>query len=100
MINKMLIEKPVYGVVNQAIYWYRKRSTSESTIDSSSSKKDFYIDRLERYFKELINISLEKYGEVPKFIQYLIVYDLQWMFKVEDVSEILTNDEIEELYYK
>ena len=98
MINKMLIEKPVYGVVNQAIYWYRKRSTSESTIDSSASKKDFYINRLERYFKELINISLKKYGEVPKFIQYLTVYDIQWIFKVENVSEILTNDEIEEVY--
>ena len=100
MINKMLIEKPVYGVVNQAIYWYRKRSTSESTIDSSSSKKDFYLDRLKRYFKELINISLEKHGKVLKFIQYLIVYDIQWMFKVENVSGILTTVEIEEVYMR
>lgn len=98
MINKMLIDKPVYGVVNEAIYWYRKRTNDSSTIDSATNKKDFYNDRLKRYFKKLINQSLEKYGEVPKFIQYLIVYDIQWMFRVSDVSEILEVDEIKEVY--
>ncbi len=98
MVNKMLIDNPVYGVVNEAIYWYRKRTNDSSTIDSAHSKKDFYIDRLKRYFKELINYSLEKYEEVPKFIQYLIVYDIQWMLRVENVSEILTVDEIKEVY--
>lgn len=98
MINKMLINQPKYGVVKDAIYWYRKRTNDSSTIDSSTSKKDFYIDRLKRYFKELIKYSEEKYGEVPRFIQYLIVYDLQWMIRVEDVSKILTIDEIKEAY--
>ncbi len=98
MINKMLIDNPIYGVVKDAIYWYRKRTNDASTIDSSTSKKDFYIDRLKRYFKELINYSKEKYGNVAKFIQYLIVYDLQWMLIVEDVSEILTAEEIKEVY--
>ena len=98
MINQMLIDKPVYGVVSEAIYWYRKRTNDSSTIDSAHSKKDFYLDRLNRYFKELINYSLKKYNKVPEFIQYLIVYDIQWMFKVEDVSEILTIDEIKEVY--
>ena len=98
MINKMLIDNPIYGVVKDAIYWYRKRTNDASTIDSSTSKKDFYIDRLKRYFKELINYSKEKYGNVAKFIQYLIVYDLQWMLIVEDVTKILTTKEIKEVY--
>lgn len=98
MLNRMLLEKPAYGVVSQAIYWYRRRSDESSTIDSSSSKKGFYINRLNNYFKELINLSIDKYGEVVKFIQYLIVYDIQWMFKVKEISDILTNDEIKEVY--
>ncbi len=98
MINKMLIDNPRYGVVNEAIYWYRKRTSDSSTIDKSTQQKDFYLDRLKRYFKELINYSIEKHGKVLKFIQYTIVYDLQWMLRVEDVSEILTIDEIKEVY--
>lgn len=98
MLNKMLLENPKYGAVTEAIYWYRRRSDESSTIDSSSTKKGFYINRLNNYFKALINASLEKYGEVVRFIQYLITYDIQWMFSVENISEILTNEEIKELY--
>ncbi len=98
MINEMLIDKPVYGAISEGIYWYRKRSNDASTIDSASNKKEFYMKRLNDYFKELIKCSKEKYGEVPKFIQYLIVYDLQWMFRVSDVSQILTIEELKEVY--
>lgn len=98
MLNKMLLENQKYGVITDAIYWYRKRSDESSTIDSSSTKKEFYINRLNNYFKALINASIAKYGEVLKFIQYLITYDIQWMFTVKDMSKILTNDEIEEVY--
>lgn len=98
MLNKILIDNPVYGVVNQAIYWYRKRNDESSTIDLSSRKKEFYLNRLNYYFKELINYSIEKHGEVISFIQYLITYDIQWMFRVEDLPKFLTNEEIEEIY--
>lgn len=98
MLNKMLLKNPKYGVVTEAIYWYRKRGDESSTIDSSSSKKEFYTNRLNRYFKELIKLSIEEYGEVIKFIQYLIVYDIQWIFRTENITEILSNDEIKELY--
>ncbi|WP_296893689.1 glycosyltransferase [uncultured Methanobrevibacter sp.] len=98
MLNKMLLENPKYGTVTEAIYWYRRRSDESSTIDSSSTKREFYINRLNNYFKALINASIEKYGEVCKFIQYLITYDIQWIFSVANISEILTNDEIKEVY--
>ena len=98
MLNKMLLENPKYGAVTEAIYWYRRRSDESSTIDSSSTKREFYINRLNNYFKALINASIEKYGEVCKFIQYLITYDIQWIFSVANISEILTNDEIKEVY--
>ena len=68
----MLLENPKYGAVTEAIYWYRRRSDESSTIDSSSTKREFYINRLNNYFKALINVSIEKYGEVCKFIQYLL----------------------------
>lgn len=98
MLNRMLLDNPKYAVVTEAIYWYRRRSDESSTIDLSSQKKEFYLNRLDNYFKALIDASLEKYGEVVRFIQYLIVYDIQWMFSVEDISKILTTDEIKEVY--
>ena len=98
MINKILIDNPCYGVIKNAKYWYRRRKNNSSTLNSVYLKKEFYHGRLVNYFKELINISKEKYGNVPKFIQYLTVYDLQWMFRINDVSEILEIDEIKQVY--
>lgn len=98
MINKMLIDDSKYGVVEDAEYWYRRRKNNSSTLNSVCFKKEFYLNRLKGYFKELINYSLDKFDYVPKFIQYLIVYDIQWTFRIENISEILTKDEIEEVY--
>jgi len=98
MINKMLIDNPHYGVIKDAKYWYRRRKNNSSTLNSVYLKKEFYHNRLINYFKELINISKEEYEKVPKFIQYLIVYDLQWMFRINDITEILEINEIEEVY--
>lgn len=98
MLNRMLLENPKYGAVGEAIYWYRKRSDESSTIDLSSTKKEFYINRIDNYFKELINLSLAKHGKVVEFIQYLIVYDIQWIFRSENFQEILTSEEIKEVY--
>lgn len=98
MINKILIDTPSYGVVKDAVYWYRRRKNNSSTLNSVYLKKEFYKERLEYYFKELINESKDKYNEIPKFIQYLIVYDLQWMFRIENFPENFSIDEIKEVY--
>lgn len=98
MINRMLIDNPSYGVIKNAKYWYRRRKNNSSTLNSVYLKKEFYHGRLVNYFKELLNTSKEKHSEIPKFIQYLTVYDLQWMFRINDVSEILETDEIEQVY--
>lgn len=98
MINKMLIDNPKYGIVSNAKYYYRKRDNNTSTLDKANYKKEYYFDRLNKYFKVLIDYSIAKYGEVIKFIQYLIVYDIQWLFNLDRASDVLENDEIEEVY--
>ncbi|WP_407392554.1 CDP-glycerol:glycerophosphate glycerophosphotransferase [Methanobrevibacter sp.] len=98
MINKLLIDNPTYGILKTPKYYYRKRDNNTSTLDKANYRKEYYLDRLNKYFKELINYAQNKYGEVPKFIQYLIVYDLQWMFNLDDAHEVLEIDEIEEVY--
>ena len=90
-INKILIDNPKLGLVKNANYLYRKRFDESSTIDNSQKKKGFFTDRLKYYFKELIDYSVKKYGKTPKFIQYTLLYDLQWMVKVEEIENIFSN---------
>ena len=99
MVNKILLEKMAYGVVKKGAYNYRKRFDESSTIDTSNKSINFYNNRLKNYFINLINYSLEKYSLVPKFIQYMIIYDIQWIFYSNNVQLLLAkNNESEEFY--
>ena len=97
-INKILLNNPELGLVKNANYLYRKRFDESSTIDNSIKKREFFIDRLKYYFKELIDSSIKKYGKLLEFIQYTLVYDLQWMVKVENIDDILDKEEINEFW--
>lgn len=96
MVNKILLEKMAYGVIKDGGYNYRKRFDESSTIDTSIKDKEFYNGRLEGYFRELIDYSKDKLGYVPKFIQYLVVYDIKWMLMSDDIDDLLDENELKE----
>lgn len=96
-INQLLLKKPKIGYCKDGKYYYRKREDKTSLIDNSSFKKDYFNERAKHYFKFLIDKSIELYGEVLPFIQYTIMYDLQWMFDISSVNNILTVVELKEL---
>ena len=89
-INQLLLKNPNIGFCTRGKYYYRKREEKSSLIDNSPIKKEYFNKRVEHYFKFLIDKSIEIYGEVPLFIQYTIMYDLQWLFDISSVNNILT----------
>ena len=93
IINKIFLEKKKYGVINNAYYYYRQRLDATSTVDTMTSKKEYYTTRLSRFYKEIIRYSIEKEDYVPSFIQALMAYDLQWLLKVEDLEILETQEE-------
>ena len=97
LINKILLEKRTLGLVNSTIYFYRKRYDESSTIDTVSTKKEYFIDKLRDYFIYLFDYAKSKVGHVPDFLQYTLAYDLQWIFH-QDLS-ILNKQEIEEFWF-
>ena len=97
LVNKILMEKKKYGVLENPIYYYRKRDDFTSTIDTISVKKEFFTEKLKNYYMELINYSLEKEGKVLEFIQYLCAYDLQWLIAAPDL-DVLNSNEKEEFW--
>lgn len=102
VILKVLLKKKAYGVLSSSKYFYRKREDFSSTLDEMVVNFNHYTPRLKFHFMELINYSIKNYGEVPLFLQYSLIYDLQWILNTPP-NEIFKNDlEIEEfsLYLK
>lgn len=98
MINKILLNRKAIGVVNSAFYYYRKRSDNTSIIDNSKYKKDYFTPVLKNLYMYLIQYSIEKEGHVPKFIQYMIAYNIQWYKGISDFPEYFTKEEIYEFF--
>ena len=98
IINKILLEKKGYGVIDTCSYYYRQRTVRSSTVDKVQLKKGYFTQRLMNFYKDIIGYSISIEGEVPLFIQYLMVYDLQWLLKVPDLKALDTKEEVQEFW--
>lgn len=96
-INSLLLNNPKIGLCASAQYHYRKRNEYNSIMDHSYLTKDYYYDIINRYFPATIQKSLEKYDDVPKFIQYSILYDLKALTSSEDGENLLTEEDLNNL---
>ena len=94
-ILSILMKKMTLGLLRNTTYWYRKRSSGEkSAMQSNTHKKDWYMNTVQRFHLYMINTSKEIFGYVPKFIQYQVMYDLQWRWKQNHIpTDVLTAEE-------
>ncbi len=99
LINKLFLEKGKYGVLKDAKYFYRQRHTQDSSVDKMQSNKKYFTHRFKYFFKQLIDYAMEKEGHVPKFIQYVMLYDFQWTLKIKDLDIFDSEEEKEEFWY-
>jgi len=100
-VIKVLLNKKSMGVVASTTYHYRRRKSSSSA--GNSHKKNWYTYHLDNYCVNALELSraYTNDGSIPKFIQYMIMYSLQWKFKMSKVYDnILTDEENQEYIYK
>lgn len=90
-ITMVLMKTLNYGVLESAIFNYRKRVNQSSAIDKSFLDIDWYTKSFEYYYDNLISTCISKYNFLLEYIQYLIMYDLQWRLK-QPVSETVVSD--------
>ena len=93
LINKIILKKEKYGVVNSTKYLYRRRFDENSTIDTKKVDKNYFCPRVKYYMKELIQYSLDKFGYVIRYIQFLLMFDLQWMYEENSIKSALNHTE-------
>lgn len=92
---KLLLKKQTLGVVKEAKYNYRRRSTGEeSALQNATLKKAWYMPYLKYFSINTLNMVNKLYGYIPLFVQYTLMYDLQWRFKVhwETIQKVIGDD--------
>ncbi|MBR0009543.1 bifunctional glycosyltransferase/CDP-glycerol:glycerophosphate glycerophosphotransferase, partial [Bacillus subtilis] len=97
-LTKIIMKRQVYGIVSEGQYNYRRREDASSATQTGKNDKKWYVDYLKNFSRELINHSITTLGYVPRYIQYMIAYDLQWRINIEDRTDVLTDNEVEEFF--
>lgn len=93
--NEILINNPNIGLCKTGRYNCRKPEDKSFIIENSQIKKEFYTGRCNNYYRYLIDKSLDKYGEVPTFIQNVILNDIEWILN-DNILHVLNKEEINE----
>lgn len=100
MINKILLKTNTLGVVSDCKYLYRFRSELSSATQIGNKKKEWYLDYIKYFSLDLINYCINIKGKVPEFIQFTIMYDLQWRINsIKQIKNVLNQQEIKEFFY-
>lgn len=93
-LTQLILEKQAYGVLKKPIYWYRKAEAMTSAIDQSIHSRDWYFDTPKQAYLYLLKYSKEKFGSVPKYVQYAVAYDLQWRI-TQGSQSILSHKDVD-----
>ncbi len=92
-INELIFEETKYMVLKKPIYYYRRRTSNNSAIQTSTTNRDWYLITPEKVYNYLFELSKKKFGRAIEYIQYLVMYDLQWRIKSNIVKDVLTREE-------
>ena len=75
-LNILFLNKPLLGVVKEAIYNYRKRADSSSAWQNIEDKIDFYFNTIYLVLYYLIETSIKLYKKIQPFIQYYLATEI------------------------
>ena len=97
-ISQILLKKNRYGIIAKCYYLYRRRIDKSSAIQTGHKNVRWYIGYLENFSLKMLE-KLEEYtSEQQRYIQYLVMYDLQYRFNVKNLDEVLANKQDQKLY--
>lgn len=98
-LNTIIMNKLKLGVVSDTCYNYRFRVSNDSAIQSTSDNAGSYLPVLRLFHMSLIEKALQRFGEVPDYIQQVILYDLRWKIRrKQSPDKVLNDNECEEFF--
>ena len=99
LIMNILLSKQTVGVISEARYFYRQRSSgTASAVQSSGKTFSWYHPYLEHFTEHTIRLYNDRLGYVPLFVQNTLMYDLQWRFRQAHIPAGVMSDAETEAY--
>ncbi|WP_417373139.1 CDP-glycerol:glycerophosphate glycerophosphotransferase [Glutamicibacter protophormiae] len=72
---------PSIGYCTEAHYYYRKRQSGDSAVQTSKLREEKYTQILVDGHLDLIKLSTRISPRLPDWLQHLLIYDILWYFR-------------------
>jgi glycosyltransferase involved in cell wall biosynthesis len=84
LIGRLILESGTHtlGLLASAKYHYRRRADGSSLVQSSYLKPDKYTSLLRHGYLDLLGHAA-RLGEVPRWVENTVLYELLWYFRAE-----------------
>ncbi|MCH5252486.1 MAG: glycosyltransferase family 2 protein [Lachnospiraceae bacterium] len=96
-VNQVILQEGKYGLVKEAVYWYRKRQDESSLVDKAWRDRERYTSFLENGYLRLMKYCKKQKHRILPYIQFLVAYHLRlFMLKNnrEAVNEMISPEEL------
>ena len=87
--SEALVRTKKVGLISTEKYFYRKRQSETSAIQTSYKKPTFYWDTPELSFKYILDLG-KKYPDMQDYLSFTVAYDLR--FRVFEPKMYILND--------
>lgn len=77
-VTEIILKKRKYGACRSSVYCYRRHKSTKSLVQTVKDTEEYYTVFFEQVFPYLIKLSQKKYGYVTQYVQYLVMYSMQW----------------------
>jgi len=95
-VNQVILGEGKYGLIKDAIYYYRKRQDESSLVNQAWKSPERYTSFLEDGYVRLMNDCRRKKLRVIPYIQFVVAYHMRVFMmksKKEVVGEVIETDE-------
>ena len=87
-VNTILLNKPLLGVIREAVYYCRKRADSSSASQNINFKNEFYFNSIYLVLHYLIINSKRLYKNILPFIQFYIAYEILYRMDFQSYKHL------------
>lgn len=93
---QVLFDVEKYMVLKKPVYYYRKRESNSSAIQTQKFHKDYYLVTPVKSYKAQYELSKKKFEKIVKYSQGVMLYDLVWRIFIKIGAGILSEKEEKE----
>ena len=99
LVQRVLLKKQKLGVVAQAAYHYRIRGKgAPSLLQRSLQNPVWYLPTVKYFSQSVFRLAQEELGRIPRFLQFAVMYDMQWRIRQTEIPDGVLSPEDKQEY--